>query len=377
MYGTTAGGYFFDTGGAYARVGYGSYGVYGGGSTYGVYGTGTSYGVYGNVSSGSAGVYGYNSSSSAGISGVYGRATTSTEGSSWTYSGSYHGVMGQAYYGDSYHAGVYGYTWDDNSSYPYAGVFGAIGSDASAWGALGYDTGALEYSGYFEGGTYMHGNWAAGTPSLSVYARNDNWAVWAEEESGYTGGGGAFGAPSGFYGLVCTGGTKSCAIMTSDGVTGMFSMESPEVWFEDIGGGELINGKAHIELDDLFLETVTIDNDHPMRVFVQPNGMCNGLVVVKGQTGFDVLEIGGGTSNIEFDYRILAKRKYCENDRMTVWPNPHHEFNEEEQADIDKVQETMVIMNVGTGVLPETPIDNADRDLKKLELEKEDVSPAE
>ena len=115
-------------------------------------------------------------------------------------------------------------------------------------------------------------------------------------------------------------------------------MESPEIWFEDFGEGRLVDGKAHIELDGLFLETVTINADHPMKVFVQLEGDCNGVFVTKGTTGFDVTELKAGTSNIIFSYRVVAKRKGYESERLretdvgyddpTLYP--------ELQAEIDK-----------------------------------------
>ncbi len=188
---------------------------------------------------------------------------------------------------------------------------------------------------------FVYGNQAAGNPSVYITARNDNWAIAATNESGFGGGGGYFSAPSGYWGLLCAGGSKNAVVRTSEGPTALFCMESPEVWFEDIGGGKLIDGKAHIEIDPLFLETVTIDDENPMRVFIQPNGESNGLIVIKGKTGFDVIEQNSGTSNIAFDYRILAKRKYFETDRLTVWPNPTHEHNPVEQEDIDYISDQL------------------------------------
>jgi len=188
---------------------------------------------------------------------------------------------------------------------------------------------------------YVYGNNAAGNPSTYITSRNSNWALWIAPESGYSGAGGAFTGSSGHWGLVCIAGSKSAVVKTSEGPTALFCMESPEVWFEDIGGGKLIDGKAHIEIDPLFLETVTIDDENPMRVFIQPNGESNGLIVIKGKTGFDVIEQNSGTSNIAFDYRILAKRKYFETDRLTVWPNPTHEHNPVEQADIDYISDQL------------------------------------
>ena len=103
---------------------------------------------------------------------------------------------------------------------------------------------------------------------------------------------------------------------TSKGHRLLSVIESPEVWFEDFGDGRLENGRTHIELDALFLETVTINADHPMKVFVQLEGDCNGVFVTKGTTGFDVDELKSGSSNTPFSYRLVAKRKGYENERM-------------------------------------------------------------
>ncbi|HEY3873880.1 MAG TPA: hypothetical protein VGM92_00255, partial [Candidatus Kapabacteria bacterium] len=79
--------------------------------------------------------------------------------------------------------------------------------------------------------------------------------------------------------------------------------------------GTLSNGHAHIELDSIFLQTVTIDSTNPMKVFVQLN--CDGSVyVVKGATGFDVVASNGGILNGGFDYRVVAKRKGYEETRL-------------------------------------------------------------
>jgi hypothetical protein len=52
-------------------------------------------------------------------------------------------------------------------------------------------------------------------------------------------------------------------------------------------------------------------------VFLTPNGDCKGLYVSqKSPTSFVVRELGGGTSNIVFDYRIMAKRKGYEQTRL-------------------------------------------------------------
>jgi len=61
----------------------------------------------------------------------------------------------------------------------------------------------------------------------------------------------------------------------------------------------------------------TINTGEPYHVFLTPNGDSKGLYVAgKTATGFEVRERGGGTSNIAFDYRIVAKRRGYESVRL-------------------------------------------------------------
>ena len=106
-------------------------------------------------------------------------------------------------------------------------------------------------------------------------------------------------------------------VRTSQGPTLLYCQESPECWFEDFGEAQLVNRRAHIDLDPLFLETVTVDAADPTKVFVQPQDLsCKGLAVIPGATGFDVGELLGGTSNSPFTYRVVAKRKGFETKRL-------------------------------------------------------------
>lgn len=135
-------------------------------------------------------------------------------------------------------------------------------------------------------------------------------------------------------------GTKSAAVKISEGDWRLlYCQESPELWFEDFGEGQLRNGKAHIELEPVFLKTVTISKEHPMKVFVQlTSGEPMGIVVKKGLTGFDVVA-KDLTSNATFDYRIVAKRQGYENLRlkkMEPGTNP-----EELRAEHEKVRQEM------------------------------------
>jgi hypothetical protein len=113
---------------------------------------------------------------------------------------------------------------------------------------------------------------------------------------------------------------KPATVKLNDGtMVKLFSEEAAELYFTDYGEGTLSNGRTHIELDPLFLQTVTIDAAHPMKVFVQLEGDCKGVFVTnKSTTGFDVAELQGGTSNASFSYRVVCKRKYYEDERLAT-----------------------------------------------------------
>jgi hypothetical protein len=104
----------------------------------------------------------------------------------------------------------------------------------------------------------------------------------------------------------------------------LYCSESPEVWFEDVGTAELKNGEVEVQLDPLFLETVLIDDAHPMHVFIQVQGECNKVYVQPNKTSFVVKEKNRGNSNVKFSYRIVAKRLHFPDHRFgsdATWGN--------------------------------------------------------
>ncbi len=114
-------------------------------------------------------------------------------------------------------------------------------------------------------------------------------------------------------------GTKSAVVDTpSYRRRLLYTLESPEVWFEDFGSSGLANGEALVQLDPMFLETVTIDEAHPMRVFVTPRGPTSGLWVETYPEYFVVHENSGGASNVAFDWRVVGKRRGLENLRLDL-----------------------------------------------------------
>jgi hypothetical protein len=84
---------------------------------------------------------------------------------------------------------------------------------------------------------------------------------------------------------------------------------------EDFGSGLLQNGVAVVKIDPSFAETVSATAEY--HVFLTPKGDSKGLYVINETPGsFEVRESGGGTSSLTFDYRIVAKRRGYEGQRL-------------------------------------------------------------
>ena len=116
--------------------------------------------------------------------------------------------------------------------------------------------------------------------------------------------------------LTCTGQVKALTT-TGNGARTVetYSMQSPENWMEDFGSGTLQNGHATVSIDAAFAETVSDSADY--HIFLTPRGDSKGLYVTNAiATSFEVHESGGGTSTISFDYRVVAKRRGFETQRM-------------------------------------------------------------
>jgi len=203
--------------------------------------------------------------------------------------------------------GYLGYTGSINTSGPDYGGAGVYG-DNSGVGIFGESSGSQGVSGYSTGEAGIMGQ-TNNTSKTGVYGRHLSPSPY---KYGYLGGN-SYGV---YYsgGLAGTG-TKSCIIRIGDDAHEMYCQESPENWFEDFGEGKLTNGRCHIELEPLFKEACTIDDSHPIQVFITPYGDMNRFKVVRGKTGFDIEELDGA-SNSPFGYRVVAKRKGYENLRM-------------------------------------------------------------
>ncbi|HEY2857447.1 MAG TPA: hypothetical protein VGJ21_03475 [Terracidiphilus sp.] len=130
------------------------------------------------------------------------------------------------------------------------------------------------------------------------------------------------GGPGGVCGInqsgsmACTGQVKSL-MTTRDGASQLetYSVQSAENWVEDYGSGHLIGGRAFVALEAAYARVVNAGME--FHVFLTPGGDCKGLYVTnKTAGGFEVHELGGGTSSIPFDYKIVAKRSGMESERL-------------------------------------------------------------
>jgi hypothetical protein len=110
-------------------------------------------------------------------------------------------------------------------------------------------------------------------------------------------------------------GVKSMAMPHADGsYRRLYALESPESWFEDFGSGEIADGRAEVKLDPEFAAVVQVDEYH---VFLSPEGDSNGLYVAgKDSSGFEVREQQGGRSSLPFSYRVVARRKEIDGERL-------------------------------------------------------------
>ena len=88
--------------------------------------------------------------------------------------------------------------------------------------------------------------------------------------------------------------------------------ESPEYWYQDYGTAQLVNGKAHVDLDPILKDIIIVNKEYPVRVFCTPVDMTefNGVAMVnRTESGFDLVELNGGTHSGEVEYQLIVKPK--------------------------------------------------------------------
>jgi len=302
----------------------------------GVGGSGTDLGVYGT---GGVGVQGVGSADGVlgfgpiGVSGTDGDTVGGTGVRGVDNSTTGYGVYGAGGTG-VYGSGGTGVFGTDNG-FSGVGVFGEDTSGSSI-GVLG--TGGIGVSGTSSGGAGVNGTSSDGAGvfgtssdgEAAFFQNSSSNAPTLEVVNGEQSSGSgllfdAYASGENYEGgctidvngnLMCNG--KITGVVGVEGgarKVALYSMQSPENWFEDFGSGSLSNGAVTIKLDPTFAQTVNTGTEY--HVFLTPNGDSKGLYVSqKSATSFEVREQGGGSSNVAFDYRIVAKRSGYENVRL-------------------------------------------------------------
>jgi hypothetical protein len=200
------------------------------------------------------------------------------------------------------------------------------GGEAGVWG----DTGGAGYAG-------VQGTSFIGFAGAFLNNSNTSPALYASNQSGGDSavfqalGPGAAGCTIFANGNLTCSGTIAGVVPAGAQKVSVYAMQSTENWFEDTGSGQLSSGSAHVALDPTFAQTVNTSVEY--HVFLTPRGDCQGLYV-GNQTaqGFEVHELRGGSSNIAFDYRIMAKRNGFETVRLADVTEKYQETERQQKA---------------------------------------------
>jgi hypothetical protein len=295
-----------------------------------------------------------NSTNASGLKGI----ASATTGTSNGVFGSSSSTAGIGVKGSSPNIGVYGatsgtissnYGVQGVSSGNGAGVAGTGTSISGTGGALGNVTGVW-------GDTTLSGSVFAGAVvgtadnafAGKFFNSSNTYPTLYLQNSGSGGTGAVLRAagPSGICNIDgdgdigCTGAMTS-VVATSNGArrVSLHSVQAPEDWFEDAGSGQLVDGLASVALDPTFVETVNTGVEY--HVFLTPNGDCKGLYVSqKSATSFEVRELSRGTSNIAFDYRIMAKRAGYENNRLEDVTEPYQRMEKEREQYRERIADS-------------------------------------
>jgi hypothetical protein len=117
--------------------------------------------------------------------------------------------------------------------------------------------------------------------------------------------------------VACTGAVKTLASTHGGSRTvETYAVHSSENWMEDFGTARIDNGRVVVTIDAEFAEAANLGVAY--HVFLTPNGDAQPLYVAnKTATTFEVRESNNGGDNISFDYRIVAKRRGYESNRLT------------------------------------------------------------
>ncbi|MCB9195039.1 MAG: hypothetical protein H6598_02340 [Flavobacteriales bacterium] len=190
--------------------------------------------------------------------------------------------------------------------------------------------------GYLErGGISGNPGFSVGTYSISSSDNQDSYGFWGTSFSDQ-GTGGTFNFGGYFEAYNYTGATQrgyafvggrfngsnrkiegsgsvNEIVPTADhGRVTLVCPESPEYWYQDYYTVEMVNGRAHLDLDPILVDIIVVDQDNPIRVFVTPSNMpyFNGVTTMNQTTsGIDLIELNGGTNSGTLQVQVIVKPK--------------------------------------------------------------------
>ncbi|MFN8525252.1 MAG: hypothetical protein U0821_19320 [Chloroflexota bacterium] len=189
------------------------------------------------------------------------------------------------------------------------GGFGGNGVTRTGIGVLGQSTSAEGVRGESTTGPGTLGVSSNGVGLFAV--SHTNWGLYSQSPN-YAG---VFqGSVYIAGGLKLLGGFLT-AVKHPDGSTrAAHGAATTEPIIEDFGRARLTNGVAHVDLDPAFAALI---QSADYTVFLSPEGDSNGLFVTnKTTSGFDVREQKGGTSTLDFGYRVVARRRDADRSRL-------------------------------------------------------------
>jgi len=189
-------------------------------------------------------------------------------------------------------AGYFSLDTDNDPNTSNSSAFAQIaGKDEQSIAVLAVPSRRILYGGYFVGGT------ASGGQSYSYVGLKYNHNNDATATGGTT------------YKIVGNGAVSTLIPDENFKPRIMFCPEAPEALFEDFGIGKLQNGETYIEIDQILAKSLKVDARHPLKVFIQLEGECNGVYVTdKTSNGFKVKELNNGNSSISFSWHIVGNR---------------------------------------------------------------------
>ncbi len=227
-------------------------------------------------------------------------------------------------------AGVYGQSTNN---------IGVYGVSSNSYGVEGEGTGAGNYGGYFTsagdhfdlglGGSVGRINAADDAESRLYLSSNQDIVLKIDNDGGsdnamriQNSGGTDVCTVNEAGDLNCLG-WKGAVVKTAQyGWRSLAAIESPEVWFEDVGSATLANGEITVAFEAILAETANLQEEY--HVFVTPLSEEPVLLFVTQKTanGFTVrgVTLDGRPAACSFDYRVVARRLGYENVRLPEIP---------------------------------------------------------